>query len=128
MIDEMEFLTQLVPFFIMLLSLIVSLVLKDIVSNLIRGIAFRLNPLIREGDLVFLDGDAAIVVKIGIRVTVFGLERSNGDYCWRSVDNNRIPYLKIEKVVRAGGAAHLVNGPTPELNGFADIKEKSDSE
>jgi hypothetical protein len=128
MIDEMEFLTQLVPFFIMLLSLIVSLILKDVITNFFRGLAFRMNPLIREGDLVFVDGDAAIVLKIGIRATVFGLERSNGDYCWRSVDNSRIPYLKIEKVVRAGGTAHLGNVPTPNLGDFADIKEKLDSE
>jgi len=84
-----------------------------------------MNPLIREGDLVFVDGDAAIVVKIGIRTTVFGLERSNGDYTWRTVDNCRISYLKIEKVVRTGPSRVPPNNPSLDPNDFSDKKEKN---
>ena len=53
---------------------------------------------LNEGDKVLLDGNDAIIVKIGIRDTVFGVYSERG-YTWRYVPNTRIPMLKLEKIV-----------------------------
>ena len=41
----------------------------------------------------------AMIVKIGARQTVFGVYSERG-YTWRYVPNERIPYLKLEKVIK----------------------------
>ena len=64
---------------------------------------FKLNKDFQEGDKVILDGERALIVKIGNSTTVFGIHKSNGDfegdYCWRYVPNERISSLKLEKVI-----------------------------
>ena len=40
-----------------------------------------------------------MIVKIGARQTVFGVYSERG-YTWRYVPNERIPYLKLEKVIK----------------------------
>ena len=51
-----------------------------------------------EGDKVLLDGCEATILKIGMRQTVFGIYSARG-YVWRYVPNERILYLKLEKVI-----------------------------
>jgi hypothetical protein len=58
-----------------------------------------MNPAFNEGDEVLLDGELAMIVKIGTRETVFGVYSDRG-YTWRYVPNERIPYLKLEKVIK----------------------------
>ena len=57
----------------------------------------------REGDKVILDGERALIVKIGVTETVFGVTKNSGefdgDYVWRYVPNERISFLKLEKVI-----------------------------
>jgi hypothetical protein len=57
-----------------------------------------MNPAFNEGDEVLLDGELSMIVKIGTRETVFGVYSDRG-YTWRYVPNERIPYLKLEKVI-----------------------------
>jgi hypothetical protein len=40
-----------------------------------------------------------MIVKIGVSQTVFGVYSDRG-YTWRYVPNERIPYLKLEKVIK----------------------------
>ena len=40
-----------------------------------------------------------MIVKIGTRETVFGVYSDRG-YTWRYVPNERIPYVKLEKVIK----------------------------
>ena len=44
-----------------------------------------------------------MIVKIGMTETVFGVTKSSGefdgDYVWRYVPNERISFLKLEKVI-----------------------------
>ena len=40
-----------------------------------------------------------MIVKIGARQTVFGVYSDRG-YTWRYVPNERIPFLKLEKVIK----------------------------
>ena len=88
----------LMPWIAILLSLIIAFWLKDFAQNLLIGIKFRMNSAFNEGDKVLLDGNDAIIVKIGIRDTVFGVYSERG-YTWRYVPNTRIPMLKLEKIV-----------------------------
>ena len=57
-----------------------------------------MNRAFTEGDKVLLDGKDAIIVKIGIRDTVFGVYSDKG-YTWRYVPNIKIPNLKLEKII-----------------------------
>jgi hypothetical protein len=72
--------------------------LKDFVTNFAKGMAFQMNRAFNEGDKVILDGSDAIIVKVGMKQTVFGVFSDKG-YTWRYVPNERIPFLKLEKVV-----------------------------
>ena len=91
------------PFIVALLMLVVSLWFKDFATKIAKGLAFSMNKSFQEGDKVILDGERALIVKVGLTQTVFGITKSNGewdgDYVWRYVPNERIPYLKLEKVV-----------------------------
>ena len=88
----------LMPWIAILLSLIIAFWLKDFAQNLMIGLKFRMNSAFNEGDEVLLDGNDALIVKIGIRDTVFGVYSDKG-YTWRYVPNVRIPLLKLEKII-----------------------------
>ena len=91
------------PFIVALLMLVVSLWFKDFATKIAKGLSFSMNKSFQEGDKVIQDGERALIVKVGLTQTVFGITKSNGewdgDYVWRYVPNERIPYLKLEKVV-----------------------------
>ncbi len=94
-------LTQLlVPWIAILFSIMIAFWLKDFAQNFLVGFKFRMSRAFNEGDKVLLEGNDAIVVKIGIRDTVFGVYSDKG-YTWRYVPNVRIPYLKLEKIINA---------------------------
>ena len=88
----------LVPWISILIPIIVALWLKDFAQNFMIGLKFRMNGAFNEGDKVLLDGKDAIVVKIGLRDTVFGVYSDKG-YTWRYVPNVKIPNLKLEKII-----------------------------
>mgnify|MGYP000412700168 CR=1 FL=1 len=90
----------LVPWISILISIIVALWLKDFAQNFMIGLKFRMNGAFNEGDKVLLGGKDAIIVKIGLRDTVFGVYSDKG-YTWRYVPNERIAFLKLEKIVDA---------------------------
>jgi hypothetical protein len=88
----------LMPWIAILLSLIIALWLKDFAQNFMIGLKFRMNSAFNEGDKVILDGNDALIVKIGARETVFGVYSDKG-YTWRYVPNVKIPNLKLEKII-----------------------------
>ena len=87
-----------VEFIGFLLTLIVGLSIRDAATSFVKGAKFRFNPAFKEGDKVILDGDPALIVKIGLSETVFGVYGEEG-YTWRYVPNTRIEFLKLEKIV-----------------------------
>ena len=89
----------LMPWISVLISLLVAIWMKDYATSLAKGLKFKLNPAFNEGDEVLLDGELSMIVKIGTRETVFGVYSDRG-YTWRYVPNERIPYLKLEKVIK----------------------------
>jgi len=98
--ETLKITTFLIPWITILLSLIVALWLKDFALKFMQGLKFRLDPAFREGDHVYLDGQFANIVKIGLSTTVFGIINGRG-YVWRYVPNERIPFLKLEKIINS---------------------------
>lgn len=96
---SMEFSDLLLPWIGVLISLVVAIWFKDFATGLAKGLKFKMNPAFNEGDEVLLDGELAMIVKIGARETVFGVYSKRG-YTWRYVPNERIPVLKLEKVIK----------------------------
>ena len=87
-----------VEFIGFLLTLIVGLSIRDAATSFVKGAKFRFNPAFQEGDKVLLDGNPALIVKIGLSETVFGVYGDEG-YTWRYVPNTRIEFLRLEKIV-----------------------------
>ena len=94
----LELTDMLMPWITVLISLIVAVWLKDYATSIAKGLKFKMNPAFNEGDEVLLDGEPAMIVKIGTVETVFGVYSDRG-YTWRYVPNERIPYIKLEKVI-----------------------------
>ena len=96
--EAMKLTELLVPWIAILISIMIAFWLKDFAQNFLVGLKFRMNRAFNEGDKVLLDGKDAIIVKIGIRDTVFGVYSDKG-YTWRYVPNVKIPNLKLEKII-----------------------------
>ena len=94
----LELTDMMMPWITVLVSLIVAVWLKDYATSIAKGLRFKMNPAFNEGDEVLLDGEPAMIVKIGTIETVFGVYSDRG-YTWRYVPNERIPYIKLEKVI-----------------------------
>jgi hypothetical protein len=88
------------PVAIALIALVATMMFKDFATSLAKGLKFKMNRAFNEGDKVILDGSDAIIVKIGISETVFGVYSDRG-YTWRYVPNERIAFLKLEKVINS---------------------------
>ena len=94
----LEITNLLMPFISALVLLVITLWFKDFATKIAKGMAFKMNKSFNEGDTVILDGSDALIVKIGLSETVFGVYSDKG-YTWRFVPNERIPMLKLEKVI-----------------------------
>ena len=88
----------LLPWISVLISIVFVFWFKDFATSLAKGLKFKQNPLFNEGDKVLLEGQDAIIVKIGLRSTVFGLYTERG-YTWRVIANERLEYVKLEKII-----------------------------
>tara|TARA_X000000950_G_scaffold205600_1_gene247333 strand:- start:1187 stop:1642 length:456 start_codon:yes stop_codon:yes gene_type:complete len=93
-----EFTELMLPWVAVLISIVVAIMFKDFATSLSKGIAFQFDKAFNEGDKVLLDGCEATILKIGMRQTVFGIYSDRG-YVWRYVPNERILFLKLEKVI-----------------------------
>jgi len=89
----------LMPWITILLSLILALMLKEVASSIVKGLKFKMAKVFVPGDVVLLDGDEAIIIKVGLTTTVFESVREEG-LIWRYAPNEKIQSLKLEKVIR----------------------------
>ena len=71
---------------------------KEYIADLVASIRWRMKPGFEPGDDVFLDGEPAKIIKIGITETIFEIDNGRGKV-WRYIYNKRIPYHKLEKIV-----------------------------
>ena len=88
----------LLPWISVLISIVFVFWFKDFATSLAKGLKFKQNPLFNEGDKVILEDQDAIIIKIGLRSTVFGLYTDRG-YTWRVIANERLEYVKLEKII-----------------------------
>ena len=95
---EMNLEQYYVEISIFIASVLGGLALKDYSVSFIKGLKFKLNSQFKEGDKVLLDGEQAMIIKIGIGTTVFGVYGRDG-YTWRYISNTKIESLKLEKIV-----------------------------
>jgi hypothetical protein len=88
------------PWVIVLISAVGVMIFKDYASNISKGISFWLKPGFNPGDVVYLDGEEATIISIGIRETIFEIKRDQLTL-WRYIPNTRIEYLKLEKIIKS---------------------------
>ena len=113
-------LTNLVmPFISALVLLVITLWFKDFATGIAKGLKFKMNKSFNEGDTVILDGQDALIVKIGLSETVFGVYSEKG-YTWRYVPNERIPTLKLEKVINKDLHLDTEQEKAEKLQGLID--------
>jgi hypothetical protein len=104
MIPTEEFSNLVMPFMSALVALVFTLWFKDLATKIAKGLSFKMNKAFNAGDKVILDGENAVIISIGITHSIFATyktEQGTGDVetLWRYVPNERIPYLKLEKVI-----------------------------
>jgi len=102
--------TWIVPFVQIGFTFVLILMTKDWLTSIAQGLLFSFNPTFNESDVVFLDGERAIIVKLGLLTTVFGISKPDGTYCWRYVPNTKVNNLKLEKII------NLDNMKLPKIN------------
>jgi hypothetical protein len=90
----------LMPWLTVLISIILALLIKDWTTSLAKGLKFKMNSDFNPGDIVLLDGEEAVIITIGVTKTVFEKVNDRG-IVWRYVPNERLAYLKLEKVIRS---------------------------
>ena len=112
------------PFISALVLLVVTLWFKDFATKIAKGMAFKMNKSFNEGDTVILDGSDALIVKIGLSETVFGVYSDKG-YTWRYVPNERIPMLKLEKVINKDLHLDTDEEKAAKLQALIDIQQDS---
>ena len=82
------------------IAVMASMIIKDVMSNAVQGFMFYMDKQFNEGDTVFLNNDMWMIVKIGIKKTTF--QKTNGNVEWLFINNDRIKFLHITKVVKHG--------------------------
>lgn len=95
---SVELTAFILPWIGVILSVIIAIWLKDFATNAAKGWGFKSNQSFNEGDHIILDGKDAIIVKIGMSQTVFGVYTDKG-YTWRYISNDRLAVTKIEKII-----------------------------
>ncbi len=98
MIPEIVLSAGVITWITALLSLTVALVIKDFLTTLVAGFFFFLNREFSEGHHVYIDGEEAVIIKVGIRITIFEIKNGRGE-TWRYVRNDKIKDLKLERVI-----------------------------
>ena len=120
----LDFATMLVPWIAILISISAAFWFKDFATKIAKGMAFKMNKSFNEGDTVILDGQDALIVKIGLSETVFGVYSDKG-YTWRYVPNERIPMLKLEKVINKDLHLDTEQEKAEKLQGLIDRNQDS---
>jgi len=77
-----------------IITLLTGLAVKDWSMSFVKGASFRLSNSFKEGDKVILDGQVAMIIKIGFTQTVFGVYSDDG-YTWRYIPNQKIDSIKV---------------------------------
>ena len=96
---SIELVELITPMLVIMLALILTLMVRDFASNFINGLKFRMHSSFQEGDQCILDGENAVILKIGFYETVVQIDNGRG-LVWRFLPNERIKFYKLEKVIK----------------------------
>lgn len=99
MIETDQLNALLMPFVSALIALVFTLWFKNLAEKIAKGLAFKMNGAFKQGEKVILDGQHSVIISIGITQTIFA-SQVDSDTVWRYVPNERIPWLKLEKIIR----------------------------
>jgi small-conductance mechanosensitive channel len=81
-----------------MVSLIISMMLKDIASGAIIGIRIYMSRSFKPGDHVYVDGKLAVIIAQDFKKTIFQIQDERGTL-WRYVENTSFADLNIEKII-----------------------------
>ena len=99
---ETELATKLaqdvMPWAVLIVAGIIGLWLKELVTDIVASIRWKMKRAFEPGDVVYLDGERATIISIGYRETVFEVNNGRGRV-WRHIDNKRIPFVRLERVI-----------------------------
>jgi hypothetical protein len=90
--------TALMPWIILIIAGIIVLWIKELVTDIVASVRWKIKPGFEPGDTVYLDDERATIISIGYRETIFEFNNSRGKV-WRHIDNTRIPYVKLERII-----------------------------
>ena len=88
----------ILPYIAVMISIVFFLWFKDYATGIAKGLKFKIDPHFQEGDEVWLEDEPAVILKIGMTQTIFGIINGRG-YIWRFVDNESIFEMKLEKMI-----------------------------
>lgn len=89
---------DVMPWAVLIVAGVVGLWVKEFVSDLVASIKWKMKPGFEPGDAVYLDDEPAVIISIGYRETIFEMVNERGRI-WRHVENTRIPYVKLERII-----------------------------
>ena len=95
---SLEFSELILPYIGIMISIVLFLWFKDFAIGISKGLKFKIDPHFQEGDEVWLEDEPAVILKIGMTQTIFGIVNGRG-YIWRFIDNETIFEMKLEKIV-----------------------------
>ena len=95
---SIEFSQLILPYIGVMISIVFFLWFKDFAIGISKGLKFKIDPHFQEGDEVWLENEPAVILKIGMTQTIFGIVNGRG-YIWRFIDNETIFEMKLEKIV-----------------------------
>ena len=90
--------TQLDPILVLMLSAMIGLWAKEVVTDLVASIRWKMKDGFEPGDIVYLDGEQATIISIGFTETIFEIDNGRGKV-WRYIKNTRIWTHRLEKVI-----------------------------
>ena len=82
---------------VLIIGMLLTLIVKDLVETLSKGLLFVLNKNFNVGDKIFYNGKQATIISIGWRQSIFEYEE-DGVKIWLYLYNDRIKYQNLGKI------------------------------
>jgi hypothetical protein len=95
---EQNLTTYVTPILALLISGIFALWVKELVGDFVASLRWKMKPGFEPGDVVFLDGEKATIISIGMRETIFEIDNGRGKV-WRYIYNTRMPTHRLEQII-----------------------------
>lgn len=98
MLPEFVLSATAIAYLTAMIAISIGLIIKDVLVNFTSGIMFYMNKNFNDGDHIYLDGEHAIIIRVGFRHTVFQVINED-KVCWRYISNDRVKNHKLDKII-----------------------------